>query len=106
MRWSIEQGKKKGRQPTADQRRILAREPPLDEGGLILARAYAELSTCRPYSATPAGLIPHAIPWTAMADWCAWHGLDGELAAHAMAVIAQIDRVMTKRAIDRLKVKR
>lgn len=48
VRWSIEQGRKKRREPLGDQVKFLAAQPYLDAGGFALANAYAQLSRCRP----------------------------------------------------------
>lgn len=73
---------------------------------MIIARAYAQLDRDRPHSYTGRGVAPHAIPWTAMAYWCAWHGFDRDAAERVILVVGHIDRVMLTRAINRMKSRR
>jgi hypothetical protein len=95
VQWSIEQGRKKRREPTADQVELLASRPELDLGALELAHAYAKLSTTRPITA--GGLGP--IPITAVWQWEDRNGItDPGLRRHVEAVIASVDVTAIRRS--------
>lgn len=48
--------------------------------------AWGDLSTCRPI-----GMTVGPIPWTAIVQWCEFHGLDDEASAVLVHVIRTLD---------------
>jgi hypothetical protein len=60
----------------------------------MLARAYAELSSCKPIGLGARG----PIPWTAMIEWCHFHGLEHHVAIHAINVLRHVDNFYIERA--------
>jgi hypothetical protein len=98
IQWSIEQGKKKKRPPTADQLLKLKLEPVCDPGTLIMVGAYAEMSTCR-----PGGFGAMPIPITVIWEWCDRHQLDEDATAHMTHVLRVVDGeiIRRERARDR-----
>jgi hypothetical protein len=74
---------------------FLASKPALDDGGMILARAYAKVSTCRAIGA--AGLGP--VPVTAIWDWLDRNGItDPALCRHVEDVLGAVDAAAMRRA--------
>lgn len=100
MRWSVAEGLKKGRQPTADQAARLAAAPDCDTGTLILVGAYAKLSTEKSIGMA-LGPIPISIIW----QWCDRLRLPPEVAAHAENVLRRVDSIILRRERSRSKVK-
>lgn len=93
VRRSIEEGARKGRPPTAEQRAILAEEPRLGPfAGVVLElaiRALNDLDTCR-----PVGMVVGKIPWTAIVAWVEHHAradLDDDARAILIDVIRSVD---------------
>lgn len=64
----------------------------------IMARAYSELSTTR-----GVGMTIGPIPWTAMLEWCRWHGLDRDLTDHVVRVLRLVDAETLRRANQRAR---
>lgn len=95
MRWSVEEGRKRRppRLPSPWQQKFLASGPELDEGSWVLARAYAELSTCCALGFSGRGPIPATAIW----DWCARTGLAYWAAEHAERVIRAVDAIFLRR---------
>jgi hypothetical protein len=94
-RWSIEQGEKKRRPPTADQITFFASKPELDAGSLVLAQAYAQLSTCRQFGMGSIGPIPAWAVW----QWEDRNGItDLTVRRHVEAVLAAVDGATLRRA--------
>jgi transposase InsO family protein len=94
IRWSIEEGKKKRRPPTADQVKFLAAKPDLDRGGFELARAYAKLSTERNNGMT-LGPIRISKVW----EWMDRTGIANPIVReHVEATLMAVDAITLKRA--------
>lgn len=72
--------------------KFLAEEPQVDDGVMIMLRAYVEVSSCR---SVGFGLGP--IPWTAMVDWCVWHRLERDVANHVIKVLRLVDQETLRR---------
>jgi hypothetical protein len=74
VKWSIAEGKKKGRPPTPEQQAFMDSEPGRgDPGVALLAGAYAVLSTERHFGMGAVGPIPIGAVW----NWIDRHELTG-----------------------------
>lgn len=67
---------------------------------MIMARAFAELSSCR---VNGLGIGP--IPWTAMVEWARYHNLTREITTHLINVLRFADDAWIRRETARLKAK-
>ena len=93
MRRVLESGEKRKRKPRPDQLALLERGPELDAGCMILVRAYAELSTCR-----PVGMGPAPIPITVMWQWCDRRGVrDPAVVDHFCLVLRLVDAAILRK---------
>jgi hypothetical protein len=94
VRWSIQQGKKKRRPPTDDQKAVLRREPEMDRGTYEFARAYALLSSER-----SSGMGVGPIHIRAIWEWLDRAGIQSPLIRrHAENVITAVDGLTLRRA--------
>lgn len=69
----------------------------LDEGSVIICRAYSELSSCR-----AVGMTIGPIPWLAMLEWCRYHRLDRDVANHLIRIL----RIADAETLRRLREKK
>lgn len=73
----------------------MVNKPRLDDGAMVLARAYAKLSTCRTFTAVGIGPIPIDRVW----EWLDRKGIrDPRVRDHAEAVLSAIDASTISRA--------
>ncbi len=73
----------------------MAKKPHLDDGGMILARAYAQLSTCRAIGMGGMGPIPITAVW----EWENRNGIrDARVRRHIESVLGSVDAAALGRA--------
>jgi hypothetical protein len=102
------------KRPTAKERSVLDREPPLDLQMTVAISAWQTLDSCRPLGLRPMPvkcaapvLVPFRgeIPWTAIEQYGRFHGLGPEAVVLLAEVIGRLDNDRAKRDNDEFQRK-
>jgi hypothetical protein len=91
---------------------LLNREPPLDAQMIVCINAWQTLFSCRPHGLRPMAipkaapiLVPYRgeIPWTAIREYAALHGLGREAVGLLVDVISELDSDRTAAELCEMK---